>query len=604
MALAWAELEEDIRIHYPLSILHLLTKRYLQPLLESCEKELKEYRISGPIQLWTAFLFDKKLRERLVQEFPKTVRKTLEYLTWSRSCLASDLEAQIGEKIVISEELTFYQTDLERHIATDFLLLNFRVKRTFDQSSRKLYGEFIPFLPEQVRKSFSFSFTPPSEFYMIPVPSPETTHYIFQSEKDSLRHLAMCQMFRKQGLIRVSQIGKPLKGALKQLQQMLDLKEFYPKTSNKDLDFLRTELLVRLTLATETETSNTLPSMELLQAMLRSFSEASRFSLLDNLLLHLRGRRNVQSSFYGERDINSSFILILNDLIPLKWISLENLRRYVFLRGIDLELIPPYEAGRYLYFEKKHRHGSAKAYIDSEEVYDQAITNPLLKGSMFVFSSLGLVDLAYNLPTNKQEHQIDKDYLSVFDGLQYVRLTELGAYLTGQQQEYHFQDDPNESVEITLDEMRLMITFHGKAPLKAIVLEQMANKVGENRYKVDFESLLRDCTSRKAVEEKIEKFYQHISSEPPEIWKVFFNRALQQINPMHLKADWQFFKLGDHPELIQLMAKDPILKKYILKAEEYHVAFAQRDFPVIQKRLLALGYLITDEQFIADHPSS
>ncbi len=56
---------------------------------------------------------------------------------------------------------------------------------------------------------------------------------------------------------------------------------------------------------------------------------------------------------------------------------------------------------------------------------------------MEYFATLGIVDIAYVTPENAQDNyydrwgQYDLDYLSIYDGLKYIRLTTLGAYVLG-----------------------------------------------------------------------------------------------------------------------------------------------------------------------------
>ncbi|MFA0436896.1 hypothetical protein BCT78_10915 [Vibrio breoganii] len=56
---------------------------------------------------------------------------------------------------------------------------------------------------------------------------------------------------------------------------------------------------------------------------------------------------------------------------------------------------------------------------------------------MEYFATLGIVDIAYVTPESAQDNyydrwgQYDLDYLSIYDGLKYIRLTKLGAYVLG-----------------------------------------------------------------------------------------------------------------------------------------------------------------------------
>lgn len=56
---------------------------------------------------------------------------------------------------------------------------------------------------------------------------------------------------------------------------------------------------------------------------------------------------------------------------------------------------------------------------------------PFVKRMMFLFGALGMVDLGYGPPSNTIHRQYGKPFPTPFDGLHYVRLTDLGSYVAG-----------------------------------------------------------------------------------------------------------------------------------------------------------------------------
>ena len=183
------------------------------------------------------------------------------------------------------------------------------------------------------------------------------------------------------------------------------------------------------------------------------------------------------------------------------------------------------------------------------------------------------------------------DYLSVFDGLQYIRLTPLGAFIAGLTKDYAFKGE-TESANLVLDDKRLLITLDGKDRLKAMVLGQLADKISENCYKVTCGSFLKACDTQEDIEGKIRLFRKQVSAKPPRIWEDFLNDILNKIDPLIPEPDLSVFRLKEHPELIELMARDEVLQKYILKAEGYHVLIPAKNLYKVKKRLEAFGYFI------------
>jgi hypothetical protein len=123
-----------------------------------------------------------------------------------------------------------------------------------------------------------------------------------------------------------------------------------------------------------------------------------------------------------------------------------------------------------------------------------------------------------------------------------------------------------------------------------MVLGQLADKISENCYKVTFGSFLKSCDTRDDIEGKVSLFRKQVSAKPPRIWEDFLNGILDKIDPLIPEPDLSVFKLKEHPELIELMARDEVLQKYILKAEGYHVLISARNLYKVKKRLEAFGY--------------
>jgi len=81
-------------------------------------------------------------------------------------------------------------------------------------------------------------------------------------------------------------------------------------------------------------------------------------------------------------------------------------------------------------------------------------------------------------------------------------------------------------------------------------------------------------------------------SRLPRIWEDFLNDILNKIDPLIPEPTLSVFRLKEHPELIELMARDEILQKCVLKAEGYHVLIPVQNLNKVKKRLEAFGYFI------------
>ena len=74
--------------------------------------------------------------------------------------------------------------------------------------------------------------------------------------------------------------------------------------------------------------------------------------------------------------------------------------------------------------------------------------------------------------------------------------------------------------------------------------------------------------------------------------KVRFKELENKINPLQHKNDLSVYKINPSEELISLIARDEILKKNILKVEDYHIAIKDRNLGKVKKRLGEFGFFI------------
>ncbi|MCP4403683.1 MAG: hypothetical protein GY801_41055, partial [bacterium] len=372
------------------------------------------------------------------------------------------------------------------------------------------------------------------------------------------------------------------------------IREFYGK-EDRDLEFLKTRLVIDFlqgrVLKLERDPLALL--RELFQKFFSTASDKKQKRLAD-FLYHLKGGGYYEYD-YAKREthVKSSLLTLLKALTPSKWYSLDGLLKYGFYRDLYLYVIQPDRYGSELYFSKSHGGaygGYERTYVRREN-YTQVVTAPFLKTTFFLFAAFGLLDLAYNLPENPEIQERNKAYLSPFDGLRYVRLTPLGAYAIGLQKSYKATVH-EESANVALDDKRLILTLEGQDPLKQMVLEKMADKISNTCYKVNYQSFLKECATRKDIKQKIEMFRDLVSETPPPVWQDFLQDVQNKINPLVKQSKLTAFRLQESKELIALFAQDEVLKKYVLKAEGFHVLIEQKDISKIKKRLEEFGYFI------------
>jgi hypothetical protein len=284
---------------------------------------------------------------------------------------------------------------------------------------------------------------------------------------------------------------------------------------------------------------------------------------------------------------------LLSELPLLQWVSADNVLKYALYRDLPLRIFRDGEAANYVYLEYDGSYSSKYKQYVHFGFYQSLIIEPLVRGSLFLFAAFGLLDIAYEQPTHPAAVRFGKSYLSAFDGLKYVRLTTLGAYVCGLLPAYQAPEAKND--EVLLDEENLFISYRGDNRSLQSVLEKIGRRAGsnENLYKVDYESLLGDCSTQKEIDTKINLFKQLLSNNPPAVWKDFF-AALQKRSYQlpSQEADYKVFKLPEDRELIRMFASDEFLKKQVIKAEMYYVLIPKANVIKVKNYLKKFGFLV------------
>jgi len=426
----------------------------------------------------------------------------------------------------------------------------------------------------------------PFGFDLLPVPLPETPGLQIYTNHDSLfSELPVALSYLQQDKLNVSDSGLLNVASVSKMRKYCGIQEFYPDTADKYAASIRTRFIAEMLLALQRRGYTTYDDPVAFIKQGFQLYEKVRLSST-SVLFHLKGINKVETN----PDVNRYLFTLLQQLPPGQWVTADNLRSYALYRELPLELVRDYVAQNNVYFESDDRYGKTKNYLHRVH-YRALLTEPLLRGTFYLFATFGLVDLAYNSPANPEGEKFKKTYISVFDGLQAVRLTALGAYVCGLTQTYTAPVTHDE--KIVLDEQRLFISYTGTNQPLLTILEKVARKAGEHLFKVDYESLLGDCHTSQEVTAKLNMFKQLFSANPPPIWQEFF-AAIQARNVSlpALNVNYQIFELPDNKELVRLVANDPFLKKHIIKAEMYHVIIPRTSISKVKNYLKKFGFLI------------
>ena len=394
---------------------------------------------------------------------------------------------------------------------------------------------------------------------------------------------------------------------LKKLINHFEMNEFYPGIKTNEFKYIRSTMFIlyiqqyfQPALATETTNSNS-SVFENLKASVKYFTDKPLFSLfiLNNFLTYLHfdsfdyeHHLNRHGSIF-ETQLSQELKTIVDLLQAESWLLFDSLINHYIVEDL---IFPIIEAGRgslYFYTNSPYYFSGSreKTYVDAEQ--DIHVTFiPFLKCWFFSLASLGLVELAYSEPHNSQIQRYDKEYLSSFDGLKAIRLTDLGGYVFGKRAEPPAEQGQSD-FKVIVDNTYLILYTKGKSSSKEYILENMAKKKRPGMYTVSYHSFIKNCSNLDQVQSKINQFKQNFCESPSPVWQEFFDTIINRYNQISSVKDYKLYKIENNTTLKKLFYSDPVLKKHSLRAEDHHVLIRKDKLNIVKKRLEKEGF-VTD----------
>lgn len=310
---------------------------------------------------------------------------------------------------------------------------------------------------------------------------------------------------------------------------------------------------------------------------------------LSVLLPYLKGIKKSKLESYNYRYVINTLVTLLRDNHKKNWLSVDQLIMALRISSEQGEehfmLISPYHIDdmdlRNGFIEDKGQN----CYIHPGNLVRQ-LSEPFAKAVLFTLSTLGIVELAY--------HEPQAGDTSPYDGLQYVRLTELGKYALGVTDSYEPQSAHDDSPAFELDDKRLLIkVLHDDSPFKQL-LGDFADGISPTLYSVSYKSFLRDCSTRFDVERKVKMFGQYICKKQPQVWKQFMDDVMKRCNPFGVpKDDYVILSIPKYnTDLQRLVLTNPTIRNYVLKAENFMLLVKKDDMNKLTAALKKFGYLV------------
>ena len=421
----------------------------------------------------------------------------------------------------------------------------------------------------------------------------EETDYTYSNEDNIFETISTLEEMLKTNLVKFGKTGeKPLAKTLNILKSSTYQNEFYP---DKKMDTLSIDMLTRSFSfyywgnhkfkKTPLETLRTFVNLQL--------NDRFNYTISRVFLSHMR---KVKFGKYSDGQMELfNIIQILVDAMPKDdWVECDALINYCNYRDYRIDLESHYATERY-YMDvdaKKERYGDDKIYAE-DDYYNALVLEPMIRGMFFYLGALGIVELKYDTPVSSYAIKAKgKPYISLWDGLKYIKLTSLGKYIFDYAENYAPRKRVSKASFVKFDEYKPIITIDSKDTIMFAKLEPYSEKLDKSRVILTYSKIFQNCKSRKILEMKIDKFYTLFDEPVPHLFDLYFDEILEKSGLLTRDLNQIVIELKNDKQLLNLFMINKKLQDLIIKASGYRVIVSKNNMPKLTKILKENGFFV------------
>ncbi|MDR0553848.1 MAG: hypothetical protein LBG76_03485 [Treponema sp.] len=305
--------------------------------------------------------------------------------------------------------------------------------------------------------------------------------------------------------------------------------------------------------------------------------DSFKWDYIENRILtaHLRKKSLNWGYFRGppwsRKVFQNIFTMIAQDG---RWFSALKLARFISINESLFTFVSLKTEDRLLYKASsiiidgvtyKDEYGDAEIWPFASFRFELLI-RPLFYAYCYLFAALGLLEITQKTPPEPVISGSKPKPVSMYDALDAVRVTGLGRWCLGLTAERPGRIQ--EKYEAIADKELLLVTVRGSSFERAVYLDSIGEKLGEDRWRISPRSFVAGCVKKQEIEERVKRFKRLIDAKPAPHWEALFSKALERagfLNTNIIQAT--VFYVGDNRSLIEELLKDPGLSSCALRAE-------------------------------------
>ena len=447
-------------------------------------------------------------------------------------------------------------------------------------------------LDSNIRTILKLVYPIPEYYELESIQTPDKTQFTYSNEEGIFNFINVISEMLKNNLIEFGKTNeKPLAKTLNILKNSTGIHEFY---GEKKLDSFATDMLTRSFsyYYWESKRFKDFELESLKDFVLKQMDDRFYFFIARIFASHLKKVR--YDNFYSsQKELFDILKIIMADMPKDGWVGMENILKYCNYRDMKFDFESAYKTENY----------NIECDILSDETrtdtfyvggsYNILFFEPIIKASFFYLGSLGLFELKYDDPISPYKIVAKgKEYISTWDSLKYVKITELGKYVFGLVDFYEQKIIEKKSTEIKFDEYKPIITIDSKDTITQAKLESYTDKYDENRYILSYAKIFKDCKTKKILELKIDGFYKQIEPNPPQVFKDFFDEIKQNQNLLKRDLKQVVIELSNNKKLLNLFMKNKKLQELVIKAQGFRVIVLKENIPKLTKIVKDNGFFV------------
>lgn len=520
--------------------------------------------------------FVKKLVEKLNQNSISS--KLYNHLIWLDNkvdtALTFELYSLELDDLVPQRYGSMAQKKLEGNysIITRTVYDHWRGKEDFLQIDKKIQTLFRLFYPK------------PFDYELLKIEEPYETQYSYTNENGVFQFISTIQEMLQNNLVEFGKTNeKPLAKTLNMLKASTGTEEFY---TDKKSNTLATDMLTRsfsfFYWQQKRFESTNLESLHRFIAL--QFDNQLEFFISRIFASHLK---KVRFDFYytSQSDMFDIIKIIVNNLIGKNWVKVDNILNFCKYRDLYFHLESSAKTDTY-YMKTNDDE------IEADKYYFEIFYEPLLKASLFYLGALGVLELKYNDPKSPYDITAQSlSYISVWDSLEYVKLTDLGLYTLGVNKTYKVKEIKKKTSNIKFDEFKPMITVDTTDTITIAKIEPYTEKQ-DDKYILSYSKIFKDCSSYKTLVAKIDAFYKLFDRELPKVFDHYFNEIKQNANMLKKEPKLITIELKNNKKLLHLFMSNKKLQELTIKASGYRVIVSKDDITKLTKIVKDNGFFI------------